>query len=79
MKCESLEYFNICKALQESIMLYFSFLYVLFSLVYSELEAKQKTELQMRNLQLDLRTANNNIKQVNQQQTEHPTAKSTYR
>lgn len=45
------------------------FYIVLFSLVYSELEAKQKTELQMRNLQLDLRTANNNIKQVNQQQT----------
>lgn len=36
----------------------------------SELEAKQKTELQMRNLQLDLRTANNSIKQLEDEKSD---------
>ncbi|XP_056001154.1 ankyrin repeat domain-containing protein 26-like isoform X12 [Ostrea edulis] len=36
----------------------------------NELEAKQKTELQMRNLQLDLRTANNSIKQLDDEKSD---------
>ena len=35
-----------------------------FVLFFSEIEAKQAAELQMRNLQMELRSANNAIKQV---------------